>query len=48
MNTFETGHLSSPALLQKIDKLREQNIGQHVPLPQVRQFPTCSIKFKIN
>jgi len=35
MNPSETGHLSSPALLQKIDKLREQNIGQHVPLPQL-------------
>lgn len=27
--------LASPALLAKIDKLREKNIGKHVPLPQV-------------
>lgn len=27
--------LSNPALLEKIDTLRELNIGQHVPLPQV-------------
>lgn len=27
--------LSSPTLLEKIDKLRELNIGQHVPLPQL-------------
>ncbi|KAH8889157.1 hypothetical protein GQ53DRAFT_723336 [Thozetella sp. PMI_491] len=27
--------LTNPALLQKIDKLREHNIGQHVPLPQL-------------
>lgn len=31
----ESGHLASPALLHKIDELREKNIGQHVPLPQV-------------
>lgn len=29
------GHLASPDLLRKIDELRERNIGQHVPLPQV-------------
>lgn len=28
-------HLASPALLRKIDQLREKNVGQHVPLPQV-------------
>jgi hypothetical protein len=28
--------LSDPALLEKVDKLRDLNIGQHVPLPQVR------------
>lgn len=28
--------LSNPDLLTKIDKLRDLNIGQHVPLPQVR------------
>ncbi|KAJ3499735.1 hypothetical protein NLG97_g119 [Lecanicillium saksenae] len=27
--------LSNPALLEKIDKLRDLNIGQHVPLPQL-------------
>lgn len=27
--------LASPALLRKIDQLREKNIGQDVPLPQV-------------
>lgn len=31
----DVGHLASPALLRKIDQLREKNIGQHVPLPQV-------------
>jgi len=29
--------LASPALLQKVDELREKNISQHVPLPQVRE-----------
>lgn len=28
--------LSNPAMLGKIDQLRDLNIGQHVPLPQVR------------
>jgi hypothetical protein len=28
--------LLSASLLRKIDKLREKNIGKHVPLPQVR------------
>lgn len=28
--------LSDPTLLEKVDRLRELNIGQHVPLPQVR------------
>jgi hypothetical protein len=28
--------LSNPTLLEKVDKLRDLNIGQHVPLPQVR------------
>ncbi|KAM0262745.1 hypothetical protein ACHAQJ_001539 [Trichoderma viride] len=27
--------LSNPTLLEKVDKLRELNIGQHVPLPQL-------------
>ncbi|KAJ4203156.1 hypothetical protein NW767_005266 [Fusarium falciforme] len=27
--------LSDPALLEKVDKLRDLNIGQHVPLPQL-------------
>ena len=27
--------LLNPALLEKVDKLRDLNIGQHVPLPQV-------------
>ncbi|KAJ4229186.1 hypothetical protein NW759_003909 [Fusarium solani] len=27
--------LSGPALLEKVDKLRDLNIGQHVPLPQL-------------
>ncbi|KAK8043547.1 hypothetical protein PG993_005977 [Apiospora rasikravindrae] len=26
--------LSDPTLLEKVDKLRDLNIGQHVPLPQ--------------
>jgi len=29
-------HLSSPALLEKIDKLRDLNVGREVALPQVR------------
>ena len=28
--------LNSSELLKKIDKLREKNVGKHVPLPQVR------------
>ncbi|KAK6084821.1 dynamin family protein [Seiridium cupressi] len=32
---WETILLSNPALLEKIDKLRDLNIGQHVPLPQL-------------
>ncbi|RYN63530.1 hypothetical protein AA0117_g12693 [Alternaria alternata] len=35
MNTSKTNHLASPALLCKIDQLREKNVGQHVPLPQL-------------
>ncbi|KAI9172701.1 hypothetical protein HJFPF1_02212 [Paramyrothecium foliicola] len=31
----ETTGLSNPTLLEKIDKLRDFNIGQHVPLPQL-------------
>jgi hypothetical protein len=27
--------LTNPELLSKIDQLRENNVGQHVPLPQV-------------
>ncbi|KIW16614.1 hypothetical protein PV08_03802 [Exophiala spinifera] len=27
--------LASPTLLRKIDQLRERNVGQHVPLPQL-------------
>jgi hypothetical protein len=34
----ESSHLASPQLLRKIDELRERNIGQHVPLPQVHIF----------
>jgi hypothetical protein len=33
--TSKSDHLASPALLRKIDQLREKNVGQHVPLPQV-------------
>lgn len=29
-------HLVSPSILQKIDRLREKNVGKHIPLPQVR------------
>jgi hypothetical protein len=32
----EVTTLSDPSLLEKVDKLRDLNIGQHVPLPQVR------------
>ncbi|KAL2270928.1 hypothetical protein VTJ83DRAFT_299 [Remersonia thermophila] len=28
-------HLVSASLLEKIDKLREKNVGQHIPLPQL-------------
>ncbi|KAH8704700.1 putative dynamin [Talaromyces proteolyticus] len=31
----ESSHLANPTLLRKIDELREKNIGQHVPLPQL-------------
>ena len=31
----EVTTLSDPMLLEKVDKLRDLNIGQHVPLPQV-------------
>lgn len=31
----EDGHLVSATLLEKIDKLREKNVGQYIPLPQV-------------
>ncbi|KAF3002299.1 hypothetical protein E8E14_002462 [Neopestalotiopsis sp. 37M] len=31
----DTNLLSDPALLEKVDKLRDLNIGQHVPLPQL-------------
>jgi hypothetical protein len=33
--THKSDHLANPALLRKIDELRERNIGKHVPLPQV-------------
>ncbi|KAF2427246.1 interferon-induced GTP-binding protein Mx2 [Tothia fuscella] len=32
---FQSRPLSSPALLRKVDELRERNISQHVPLPQL-------------
>ncbi|KAI1522465.1 interferon-induced GTP-binding protein Mx2, partial [Pyrenophora tritici-repentis] len=35
MITSKSNHLASPALLRKIDQLREKNVGQHVPLPQL-------------
>ncbi|ETS84349.1 hypothetical protein PFICI_02374 [Pestalotiopsis fici W106-1] len=31
----DTNLLSDPALLEKVDRLRDLNIGQHVPLPQL-------------
>ncbi|KAK0747892.1 P-loop containing nucleoside triphosphate hydrolase protein [Apiosordaria backusii] len=34
-DTTQDNLLASPALLAKIDKLRERNIGKHVPLPQL-------------
>ncbi|SCO76713.1 related to RBTMx2 protein [Fusarium oxysporum] len=34
-NYRNTNILSDPALLEKVDKLRDLNIGQHVPLPQL-------------
>ncbi|KAH6648210.1 P-loop containing nucleoside triphosphate hydrolase protein [Truncatella angustata] len=33
--SWDTILLSNPVLLEKIDKLRDLNIGQHVPLPQL-------------
>ncbi|KAF7535638.1 hypothetical protein G7054_g5245 [Neopestalotiopsis clavispora] len=33
--TRDTNLLSDPALLEKVDKLRDLNIGQYVPLPQL-------------
>jgi hypothetical protein len=32
----KSARLASDNLLRKIDDLREKNIGQHIPLPQVR------------
>jgi hypothetical protein len=32
----DSDHLADPALLKKIDQLRERNIGKHIALPQVR------------
>lgn len=34
--------VSNPVLLEKIDKLRDWNIGHHVPLPQVKLKDKCS------
>ncbi|KAK4181009.1 P-loop containing nucleoside triphosphate hydrolase protein [Triangularia setosa] len=34
-DTLQDNLLASPKLLLKIDKLRERNIGKHVPLPQL-------------
>lgn len=41
----KSSHLASPALLHKIDELREKNIGQHVSLPQVgfSDLPNCNL-----
>jgi hypothetical protein len=42
--------LSDPELLEKIDKLRDLNISQHVPLPQVslqRYIYTSPLRFII-
>lgn len=36
--------LSDPALLEKVDKIRDLSIGQDVPLPQV----TAKINIKLN
>jgi hypothetical protein len=36
-----TQPLASPALLRKVDELREKNVSQHVPLPQVRTEYLC-------
>ncbi|OKL63563.1 hypothetical protein UA08_01925 [Talaromyces atroroseus] len=30
-----SSHLASPQVLRKVDELREKNVGQHVPLPQL-------------
>lgn len=35
INSNKGNFLSDPELLEKIDKLRDLNISQHVPLPQV-------------
>jgi hypothetical protein len=35
----DVGHLSSPVLLEKVDKLRDLNIGKDIALPQVRPYP---------
>lgn len=35
-STQDSNNLANPQLLRKIDELREKNVGQHVPLPQVR------------
>lgn len=38
---------SNPALLEKIDKLRDWNIGHHVPLPQVKLNGRCMLSFDV-
>ncbi|CRG86094.1 Interferon-induced GTP-binding protein Mx1 [Talaromyces islandicus] len=35
MASENSGLLANPELLSKIDRLRENNVGQHVPLPQL-------------
>lgn len=40
--------LSDPALLEKVDKLRDLNIGQHVPLPQVKSDDRYLLRFRMS
>lgn len=43
--TQDINTLSNPPLLEKIDRLRDLNIGQHVPLPQVSPEVSYLVRF---
>jgi hypothetical protein len=48
INNKKGSFLSDPELLEKVDKFRDLNINQHVPLPQAStQRYICPLKFAI-